>query len=203
MAGCPKPATRRQPWPMPAFHRSHRLHRLLLLLLALTLGGSTLTVATRPTHANANAMTTTDPVRELARVAKPLRSTEAGAPGHDLRPLGRMIGSAKIVGLGEATHSSRQFFTTKHRVFRYLVEEQGFTTFALEAPWSTGLVLNEYVLHGKGDPEKLMRKEFQSLVPAMEHPRVSRSAEVDARPQRSPPRPPRAVHGRGQRLRGT
>ncbi|MEU1475201.1 erythromycin esterase family protein [Streptomyces sp. NPDC005760] len=145
---------------MPAFHRSHRSHRLLPLLLALTLGVGTLTVAARPAHAN--AMTTTDPVRELARVAEPLRSTEAGAPGSDLRPLGRMIGSAKIVGLGEATHSSRQFFTMKHRVFRYLVEEQGFTTFALEAPWSTGLVLNEYVLYGKGDPEKLMREEFQS-----------------------------------------
>ncbi|GGZ01438.1 hypothetical protein GCM10010365_20550 [Streptomyces poonensis] len=50
----------------------------------------------------------------------------------------------------------------KHRVFRYLVEEQGFTTFALEAPWSTGLVLNEYVLYGKGDPGELMREEFQS-----------------------------------------
>ncbi|MFG2025332.1 erythromycin esterase family protein [Streptomyces sp. NPDC048825] len=145
---------------MPVLHRSHRLHRLLLLLLALTLEAGMLTVAARSAHANAT--TTADPVRELARVAEPLRSTDPGAPGGDLRPLGRMIGSAKIVGLGEATHSSRQFFTMKHRVFRYLVEEKGFTTFALEAPWSTGLVLNEYVLYGKGDPEKIMRKEFQS-----------------------------------------
>ncbi|WP_063732985.1 erythromycin esterase family protein [Streptomyces sp. RTd22] len=138
---------------MPVSHRSHRLHRLLLLLLALT-------VATPSAHANAR--TTADPVRELARVAQPLRTTEPGAPDGDLRPLGRMVGSAKIVGLGEATHSSRQFFTMKRRVFRYLVEEKGFTTFALEAPWSTGLVLNSYVLYGKGEPEKIMRKEFQS-----------------------------------------
>ncbi|MFI6209040.1 erythromycin esterase family protein [Streptomyces sp. NPDC051041] len=145
---------------MPVSHRSHRLHRLLLLLLALALEAGTLTAVAGPAHAN--AATATDPVRELARVAQRLRTTEPGAPGSDLRPLGRMIGSAKIVGLGEATHSSRQFFTTKHRVFRYLVEEKGFTTFALEAPWSTGLVLNDYVLYGKGDPEKIMREEFQS-----------------------------------------
>jgi len=138
---------------MPVSHRSHRLPQLLLLLLALTVAAPS---------AHANARTTADPVRELARVAQPLRTTEPGAPGGDLRPLGRMIGSAKIVGLGEATHSSRQFFTMKHRVFRYLVEEKGFTTFALEAPWSTGLVLDSYVLYGKGDPEKIMRKEFQS-----------------------------------------
>ncbi|MFF8033117.1 MULTISPECIES: erythromycin esterase family protein [unclassified Streptomyces] len=145
---------------MPVFHRSHRSHRSLLLLLGLTLAVCTLPAAAPPAHAN--AMTTTGPVRELARVTEPLRSTRAGAPDGDLRPLGRMIGSARIVGLGEATHSSRQFFTMKHRVFRYLVEEKGFTTFALEAPWSTGLVLNEYVLYGKGDPEKLMREELQS-----------------------------------------
>ncbi|HET6859546.1 MAG TPA: erythromycin esterase family protein [Streptomyces sp.] len=149
---------------MPVTHAIHRFHRLLLLLLAMTLGVGALTIAARPAHANAksNATTTDDPVRALARVAQPLRSTEPGAPGGDLRPLGRMVGSAKIVGLGEATHGSRQFFTMKHRVFRHLVEEKGFTTFALEAPWSTGLVLNDYVLHGKGDPEQIMRKEFQS-----------------------------------------
>ncbi|MGW2331126.1 erythromycin esterase family protein [Streptomyces sp. NPDC001700] len=145
---------------MPVSHRPHRSRRLPLLLLALTLQVGALTVAAPTAHASAR--TTTDPARELARAAESLRSTEPGAPGGDLRPLGRMIGSAKIVGLGEATHSSRQFFTMKQRVLRYLVEEKGFTTFALEAPWSTGLVLNEYVLHGKGDPEKIMRKEFQS-----------------------------------------
>ncbi|WP_395570379.1 erythromycin esterase family protein [Streptomyces sp. BK79] len=146
---------------MSVFHGSPlRSLRLLLFLLVLALGGGTLTVTAQPAHANARA--TTDPADDLARVAKPLRSTEAGASGRDLHPLGRMIGSAKIVGLGEATHSSRQFFTMKHRVFRYLVEEKGFTTFALEAPWSTGLVLNEYVLHGKGDPQEIMREEFQS-----------------------------------------
>ncbi|MEV7108121.1 erythromycin esterase family protein [Streptomyces atroolivaceus] len=145
---------------MPVLLRTHRSHHLLLLLVVLALGVGTPTSAARPAHAKST--TTADPVRELARSAEMLRSAEPGAPDGDLRPLGRMIGSAKIVGLGEATHSSRQFFTMKHRVFRYLVEEKGFTTFALEAPWSTGLVLNEYVLYGKGDPEKLMRQEFQS-----------------------------------------
>ncbi|MFE6937126.1 erythromycin esterase family protein [Streptomyces sp. NPDC057699] len=147
---------------MPVLHRTHRSPRLLLLplLLILTLGAGTPTVAARQAHTP--PMSTADPVRELSRLAQPLRTTESGTRDDDLRPLGRMIGSAKIVGLGEATHSSRQFFTMKHRVFRYLVEKKGFTTFALEAPWSTGLVLNEYVVHGKGDPEEIMREEFQS-----------------------------------------
>ncbi|MFJ8858143.1 erythromycin esterase family protein [Streptomyces sp. NPDC102451] len=147
---------------MPVLNRTHRSPRLLLLLvlLVLTLGSGALPVAALPARTNPPAAE--DPARALARIAEPLRSTAPGDRDGDLRPLGRMIGSAKIVGLGEATHSSRQFFTMKHRVFRYLVEEKGFTTFALEAPWSTGLVLNEYVLHGKGVPEEIMREEFQS-----------------------------------------
>ncbi|QDY80767.1 erythromycin esterase family protein [Streptomyces qinzhouensis] len=73
-----------------------------------------------------------------------------------------MIGSAAIVGVGEATHSSREFFRTKNRVFRYLVERCGFTTFVLETPWSSGVRLNAYVLRGEGDLRQIMAEEFQS-----------------------------------------
>ncbi|MFI1396556.1 erythromycin esterase family protein [Streptomyces sp. NPDC020681] len=128
-------------------HTTHRLHQALLLLLALALGSL---VVVEPARA---APPSGDPVRALARAAQPLS---------DLRPLERMIGSAKIVGVGEATHSSREFFRIKHRVFQDLVERKGFTTFALEANWSTGLRLNDYVLHGKGEPERIMREEFQN-----------------------------------------
>ncbi|MGW0466147.1 erythromycin esterase family protein [Streptomyces sp. NPDC003027] len=96
---------------------------------------------------------TTDPARELARSAHRLT---------DLRPLDRMIGSAKVVGIGEATHSSAEFFETKHRIFEHLVEKKGFTTFALEANWSTGLLIDDYVRFGKGDIRTIMRDEFQN-----------------------------------------
>lgn len=101
------------------------------------------------------------PAGALAREAHPLRSTEPDAPDRDLGRLDRIIGSATIVGLGEATHSSREFFTLKHRIFRHLAE-RGPATFGLEAPWSTGLRLNDYVLNGEGDPEQIMREEFQA-----------------------------------------
>lgn len=46
-------------------------------------------------------------------------------------------------------------------MFRHLVAEKGFRTFALEAPWSTGLRLDAYVVHDQGDPRRIMREEFQ------------------------------------------
>ncbi|MFB9516879.1 erythromycin esterase family protein [Streptomyces purpureus] len=94
-----------------------------------------------------------DPARELARTARPLS---------DLGALDRVIGPAKVVGIGEATHSSAEFFENKHRIFEHLVEKKGFTTFALEAGWSTGLRIDDYVRFGKGDPKEIMREEFQN-----------------------------------------
>ncbi|MFI6642435.1 erythromycin esterase family protein [Streptomyces sp. NPDC050504] len=101
------------------------------------------------------------PEAALGRMAHPLRTTGPRGGLADLRPLGRMVGDARVVGLGEATHSSHEFFTVKHRVLRYLVEEKGFRAFALEAPWSTGLRLDAYLLRGEGDLKQIMDEEFR------------------------------------------
>jgi erythromycin esterase len=122
----------------------------LLICLGITVSGTT--------PASAAGI---EVVEALQRHAHPLRTVEPRGDTSDLHPLDRMIGDARVVGLGEATHSSHDFFAMKHRVFRHLVEEKGFRTFALEAGWSTGLRLNDYVLYGTGDPRRIMRDEFQ------------------------------------------
>jgi erythromycin esterase len=91
------------------------------------------------------------PVRALDPIAHPLRSTEPGTGAADLQALGVMVGDAKVVGVGEATHGSHEFFALKDRLFRYLVEQKGFTTFALEISWSAGLRIDDYLQHGNGD----------------------------------------------------
>lgn len=113
-------------------------------------------------------------VRSLERAAHPLRSTEPGGRTADLRALSAMVGDAKVVGLGEATHGSHEFFAMKERVFRHLVEERGFTTFALEMSWSAGVRIDEYLQGGDGDPRRIAketlagspwdREEFISLI---------------------------------------
>ncbi|WP_326944256.1 erythromycin esterase family protein [Amycolatopsis sp. NBC_01307] len=91
------------------------------------------------------------PVRALTQAAHPLRTTEPDRDTADLRALGAMIGDAQVTGLGEATHGSHEFFAMKERLFRYLVEQKGFTTFALEVSWSAGLKIDEFVQTGTGD----------------------------------------------------
>ena len=52
--------------------------------------------------------------------------------------------------MGEATHGTREFFKTKHRMLEFLVEKMGFTVFAIEANWPESLAVNDYVLNGNG-----------------------------------------------------
>ncbi|WP_354381027.1 erythromycin esterase family protein [Streptomyces sp. PvR034] len=141
--------------------RKPALAAALFLSVSAVLTAAPLASAQQPT-ASAPTASTPDPVPALECAAQALRTTDPQGGLADLRPLGRMVRDARVVGLGEATHSSHEFFTMKQRVFRYLVEDKGFRTFALEASWSTGLRLNDYVVRGQGDPERIMREEFQT-----------------------------------------
>lgn len=135
-----------------------------LIVLALAL------CAPAPAAASGGAGDPVVPV--LERAARPLRTAEPGGDVRDLRPVGAAVGDAVVVGMGEATHGSHEFLTVKDRVFRYLVEHRGFRTFALETAWSTGVRLDDYVVHGRGDPERIMREDLQytyALNPTVEN----------------------------------
>ncbi|MCX4770842.1 erythromycin esterase family protein [Streptomyces sp. NBC_01285] len=162
---------------MTAHHQAIGRRRLLAAtaglaataLLAPTASAATTTPA--PTGAKSRQA---DALRALERAAQPLRSTEPGGNTSDLRALDAMIGDAKVVGLGEATHGSHEFFTMKQRVFSHLVQEKGFTTFALEMSWTAGLRIDEYLQGGPGDARRIAketltgspweREEFVSLI---------------------------------------
>lgn len=85
-----------------------------------------------------------------------LATCEAGHGFSDMEPLKRMVGDARVVALGEATHGTREFFQFKHRMLEFLVSEMGFTVFAIEASFPESLAVNDYVLDGKGDPAKAL-----------------------------------------------
>jgi erythromycin esterase len=101
---------------------------------------------------------TTPEAAWLQKNTIPLLSTNAETGFADLEPLGALVGDAKIIGLGEATHGTREFFTTKHRLLEYLVQKQGFGVFALEANWASSFALNQYVQGGAGDAKALLRQ---------------------------------------------
>jgi erythromycin esterase len=94
--------------------------------------------------------------RWLAGNAIRLTTVEAGHGFEDLQPLKPVIGGARLVAFGEATHGTREFFQLKHRMLEFLVTEMGFNVFGIEATMPEAFDINEYVLTGKGDPVKAL-----------------------------------------------
>jgi erythromycin esterase len=87
----------------------------------------------------------------LQQNALPVQWVEAGNGFSDLQPLKQLLKDVKVVGLGETTHGTREFFQLKHRLVEFLVTEMSFNAFALEASFSACQPINDYILYGKGD----------------------------------------------------
>jgi len=97
----------------------------------------------------------------LKRNAIQLNGVQAAAGMDDLRPLKKVFKDVRVVGLGEATHGTREFFQFKHRMLEFLVKEMGFTVFAIEASYAACNNINDFVLHGRGNrAEALASQKF-------------------------------------------
>src|SRR6185503_15986828 len=96
-------------------------------------------------------------VRWLASAARPVATLEPGGDRQDLAPLRAIVGDARIVALGEATHGSHEFFAFKLRALEFLVSELGFSDFAMETDWTQALAANDYVEHGRGDLDSAVK----------------------------------------------
>lgn len=84
--------------------------------------------------------------------AIPVRAAVAGSGFTDMEPIRKIVGTARIASLGEATHGTREFFQFKHRMLEFLVEEMGFGLFGIEASFPECLAINDYVMNGVGEP---------------------------------------------------
>ncbi|HSP13406.1 MAG TPA: erythromycin esterase family protein [Thermoanaerobaculia bacterium] len=95
-------------------------------------------------------------VQWIAKKAIPLKTVVAGNGFDDMRPIRGIVGDARIVTLGEATHGTKEFFQFKHRMLEFLVANAGFDVFAIEASFPDALAVNDYVLNGAGDPARAL-----------------------------------------------
>lgn len=94
---------------------------------------------------------------ELRKYIYPLRTFEPdGGDTEDLKILNSLIGDSKVVALGENTHGSSEIFKMKNRLIQYLAAHEGFDIFSIEAGMPESYKLNEYTIHGKGDPKELI-----------------------------------------------
>jgi erythromycin esterase len=91
-------------------------------------------------------------VSVLSEYATALFSIAPDAGHSELTVLSSRFADVDVVGLGEATHGTRDFFELKHRLVRYLVEECGFRTLAFETDFARTRALTEAVHYDEGTP---------------------------------------------------
>ncbi|HYS55190.1 MAG TPA: erythromycin esterase family protein [Thermoanaerobaculia bacterium] len=79
----------------------------------------------------------------------------------DMGPLRIVVGDSPVVGLGDDTHGTHEFFDLKLKMIQFLAREMNFTTLGFEAPFADFNRLNQYVLGGPGEPyTPLMHREL-------------------------------------------
>ncbi len=66
------------------------------------------------------------------------------------QPFFHEFSSAEIVGLGEATHGTYEFFQSKFALIRELVEKHGFRTILFEMDFAEAMLFNEFI-HDRSD----------------------------------------------------
>jgi erythromycin esterase-like protein len=94
-------------------------------------------------------VTTHEPVAQvLERSAHPL----VGTPD-DFEPLLEMIGPARFVLIGEASHGTHEFYRIRAEITKRLIREKGFAAVAVEADWPDAYRVNRYVRGQAGDAD--------------------------------------------------
>ena len=90
----------------------------------------------------------------------PISASPLNLDDDDLRMFDRLA-NTKMVGLGEATHGTKEFFQMKHRIFQYLVENHGFKAFLFEMDLAEALFFDNWIQGDiTGDLEQLMRNKM-------------------------------------------
>lgn len=94
----------------------------------------------------------------LLTVARPIRSVAADAQDGDFSWLEELARGARLIGAGEGSHGTAEHFQLKDRLFRELVEQHGFTVFAIEADFDDGYEVDRFVRgEGPNDPDAATR----------------------------------------------
>ncbi len=85
-------------------------------------------------------------IRWAKEHAVPINPDASDDDFRDLAPLKEVIGDARVVGVGESLHYVGEFSRFRSRLFKYLVKEMNFTTFAFECGPTEAKCTHDYVL---------------------------------------------------------
>src|SRR5438067_11977913 len=89
-----------------------------------------------------------------ARLADVVRDAAHPLTGSDTdyAPLLALVGDARFVLIGEASHGTHEFYRERAEITKRLIKEKGFNAVAVEADWPDAFRVNRYI-RGLGDDQ--------------------------------------------------
>lgn len=94
----------------------------------------------------------------ISKFIYPIKTFNPDERDHsDLLILNKLIGNSKIVGLGESTHGSSEVYQMKYRISEYLIANNNYNVFSLEANMPESFLMNQYIQEGKEDPKDILK----------------------------------------------
>lgn len=118
-------------------------HQMLILCL-IFLNGVSISLSQQTQNKSGNAAAQTDEETSIVRLVRESAHLLTGNE-RDYDPLMELIGDARFVMLGEATHGTHEFYRERARITNRLIEKKGFDAVVLEADWTDVNRVNSYI----------------------------------------------------------
>ncbi len=83
-------------------------------------------------------------------------TTESNGDVSDLAPIGPLVGDATLIGLGDGTHGTHEYFATKRRIIEYLVRNKDFDEVDFEGEFLHFAKIDAYINGAPGDAKQLV-----------------------------------------------
>jgi erythromycin esterase len=123
-------------------------------------------------------------LEQLAQKVVTLNTVDPAGPTTDLDALSPLLRDKQIIGVGEASHGTSEFYKMRHRLFRYGVAHWGLRVLSVEMSFGAGTYLDDYIRTGQGNPTQILRdsgywiyttQEFAALLEWMKNYNVGKT----------------------------
>ena len=98
-------------------------------------------------------------IKSIQKNCIEIKITEPSDDFSDLERLKPILAGVDVIGLGEATHGTHEFFLLKHRLLRFLTNELGFTVLAFETPYPGCRTINSFITNGSCNAKLALQEQ--------------------------------------------
>lgn len=84
-------------------------------------------------------------------------NSDSASTYQDLFFLSKILKGKTIIGLGEASHGTQEFYFQKRRIAKYLISQDNYRIVAFESPTTYIEPINKYIQTGEGDLKSMLK----------------------------------------------